>query len=332
MNRRKQTLNLITENKYDPLLIWLNFKYRIIHKIAPYSFTDDKAKLKKHYYQRFGRRLNLRNPKTLPEKLQWLKLYNRQPLYTELADKYRVRNYVAKTIGKQYLNDLFGVYDHPDEIEWETLPEQFVLKANHGCQFNIICQDKNSLCINSTKNTLHNWLNEDFYARGREYQYKNIPRKIICEKFLKGDLDFGLMDYKVLCFNGEPRFIQVVADRFKHFSEIYFDTNWVPQVFPQFKPRLELEIPRPAKLDEILMNSKILSAGIPFCRLDHYYFDKKVIFGEFTFFPASGFIRIRPPEYEEILGDMIKLPQQSIHRNCPKLNCFKKIVFGKSSQ
>ena len=180
------------------------------------NWVPDQLFLKAAFRARFGRKLDLNNPKTFNEKLQWMKLYNRKPEYTMMVDKYKVRNYIAEQLGEEYLIPLLGVWDDPDEIDFDALPNQFVLKCNHNSGLGMcICKDKSKLDIQSVEEELRKGLAQDYYLTGREWPYKNVPRKIICEKYMTDETEGDLKDYKFYCFNGKVKMLGIYSDRNK---------------------------------------------------------------------------------------------------------------------
>jgi hypothetical protein len=284
---------------------------RYFAKIYPLVFFD-KVYCSVKFRRILGEKLNLANPKTLNEKINWLKLYDRNPLYEQLADKYAVREYVKYRIGGQYLNDLIGVYDSVDEINFDRLPDKFVLKATHGCGWNIICSNKEELNIDDAKAKLRSWLKMNWYNSKGEWQYKNIPPRIVCEKYLGNNNLQVATDYKIHCFHGNPKYINVVVDRFKNHTEGYFDEKWNLQPFHENFPLISEELPKPAQWDLMFEIAKKISAGIDFCRVDLYDFNERVIFGEITLYHSSGFEIWIPREYDYKLGTYLNLPNKSI--------------------
>ena len=274
------------------------------------SFLPDKPYIMLQYYRHSHRLLNLKNPTRYNEKLQWMKLYDRNPLYTTLADKYLVKSYVANAIGERYVVPLLGVWDSPDEIDFSALPEQFVLKTNHDSKGLVICKDKSKLDLDSTRDFLRERLKRSGFAYGREWPYKNIQRKIIADQYLE-DENGELPDYKVMCFNGEPKLIQLHRGRFTaEYTQDFYDTNWIRQNFNQIGLRGAAEpVSRPAFLDEMLEKSAVLAAGIPQVRVDWFYAKGQLFFGEMTFFDASGYDEFVPDEINEVLGSWITLPK-----------------------
>jgi len=267
----------------------------------------DKVFFTAKYRRILHKKMNLKNPQTFNEKMQWLKLYDRNPLYTHLADKYSAREFVKERIGQQYLNELINVYSSVNEIDFESLPDQFALKANHGCGWNIICHDKSQLDIELSKAQLSKWLKSNFYNQKGEWQYKNIPPRIICERYL-GDLNKEIaIDYKFYCFTGKPKYVNVVLGRFNNHTEAYYDEKWELQSFHDDYPFIEKEVPKPDQWELMVELAKKISEGINFCRVDLYDFNGGVFFGEITFYPYSGFQKFIPPETDFLFGELVSL-------------------------
>lgn len=296
----------------------LNFKSNpkgsLAHFFMEYvHFLPDKLYLRILYRLQMGKRLNLNNPVTFSEKLQWLKLYNRKPEYTIMVDKVKAKEYVASIIGEEYIIPTLGVWDDPDKIDFNSLPESFVLKCNHNSgQGMYICKDKSKMDVEKVKKNLRKGLSQNYYAGNREWPYKNVPRKILAEQYIDPAPDIqDLPDYKWYCFNGEPKFCQVIQDRSQCETIDFFDIDWNHQLFVGLNPIAEnaKNLPsRPSNIDTHLYIARELSKGIPFSRIDLYETGNKTYFGEVTFFPASGLGYFRPNKYNEILGQMIKLP------------------------
>jgi len=260
------------------------------------------------FRETFGYDLDLKTPKTFNEKIQWIKLYDRNSKYKLLSDKFLVRKYVSQKIGDVYLNQLIAVYSSPEDIDFNELPNQFVLRMAHGSGWNIICHDKNQLDIEECRKKLFHWSKQDYYHLGREWVYKKIKPRILCEKFLSGDPKLGLLDYKIFCFHGNPKYIQVDIDRYTNHSRDFYDVNWKKQYFSIMYPLYKHDIPRPKHLDKMLEISKILADKIPFCRVDLYSFQETVLFGEITFYPGCGFEKFYPSIMDEKLGGYINVP------------------------
>jgi hypothetical protein len=255
------------------------------------KIPDDEY-LRMMYRIHMKKELNLDNPQTFNEKLQWLKLYDRKPEYTAMADKYEVRKFVAEKIGEEYLIPLLGVWDRFEDIDFNKLPNQFVLKCNHDSGSVVICKDKNTFDLEAAKTKLNNSLTQNYYYFAREWPYKNIKPRIIAEKYMVDESGVELKDYKMFCFNGEPKYIQVDFDRFiKHKRNIY-DTEWnyIP-VSVQYPTDPEKVINKPSKLGEMLSLARILSKNIPHVRVDFYHIENAplILFAEFAFYNDAGF-------------------------------------------
>jgi len=271
---------------------------------------SDKLFLKMKYNHYIGKKLNLKNPKTFNEKLQWLKLYDRNPEYTKLVDKYEVRKYIADTIGSDYLIPLLGVYNTFDEINFEDLPDQFVLKPNHTSGDIFICKDKSNINYHKLKNEINNWLKKNYYWVHREWSYKNIKPRIICEKYMVDESGTELKDYKFFCFDGEPKALFVATDRCIDTRFDFFDLNFNHLPFMQHYKNSGKKIVKPSGFDEMVQLSKILSKDIPHVRVDFYDIYGRIYFGELTFFHFSGFEKFEPEEYDKLFGSWLKLPSK----------------------
>ncbi|MDY4212873.1 MAG: ATP-grasp fold amidoligase family protein [Eubacteriales bacterium] len=287
------------------------YRFLVNSGYGKYDDMPDAEYLSRKFSVIFGYRLPLEAPHTFNEKLQWLKLYDRKPEYTVMVDKYKARDYISEKIGAQYLIPLLGVWDAPDEIDFSLLPDKFVLKCNHNSGRGMcICKDKSALNIKKVKTDLKRGLSQDYYLTGREWPYKDVPRKIIAEQFMKSDAG-GLTDYKIHCFNGEPKLILVCKDRFTQtgLTEDFFSPQWEHlDIRRPTHPNSLTEIAKPEELSEILALAKKLSEGIPFLRVDFYIIHHKVYFSELTFYPASGFEKFVPEQWDDTLGSWLELP------------------------
>lgn len=299
--------------KDDPSKIRLAISNNISHSFLS-CFIPDKAYLKLQYKLNFGKKLNLKSPETFNEKLQWLKLYDRKSEYVQLVDKYRVREYIANKIGKEYLIPLIGVWDKFEDIDFAKLPNQFVLKCNHDSGSVIICKDKNTFNFEKAKVKLSRGLKRNLYYFGREWPYKDVPPKIIAEKYMVDAQIAELRDYKIFCFSGEPKIVLVCADRFtdEGLRENFYDLNWhLLNIQRPKHSNTTYYIKKPKNLDAMLSLARTLSQNIPFVRVDFYDINGEIYFGEMTFFPASGFERFVPEEWDYKLGEWIKLPDKN---------------------
>lgn len=270
----------------------------------------DKLYLRIMFRINTGKRLNLKKTVTFNEKLQWLKLYNRCSEYTMMVDKVKAKEYVAEKVGRQYIIPTIGVWDDPDDIDFDTLPDQFVIKCNHNSGLGMcICKDKGKLDIPKVKNRLRKGLKQNYFMHGREWPYKNVPRKILAEKFMVDESGNELKDYKIFCFDGEPELIEVDYGRFtEHKRNIYGkDWNFIKMEI-QYPSEENYVISRPEKLEEMLALARILAKGIPHIRVDFYSINNQLYWGELTFFHGSGLEYFSPEEWNERLGKLIKLP------------------------
>lgn len=275
-----------------------------------FCWLPDKPYVKLMWWLRMGYPLNLKNPVTFNEKLQWLKLYSRDPLHTILADKYAVREYISKQIGSKYLLPVLGIYESVAEIKWDKLPDKFVLKCNHDSGSRIICKDKSKLDKKAAIKKLNKRMrNNTTYNMLREWPYKNIRRKIICEKYM-ADKTGELIDYKFFCFNGEPKVLLIFKGRFSgnptvDFYDIHFNhLNINIQPYSQSQE----EIKKPNRLKEMVELSKILSRDFTHIRVDFYEISGQVFFGELTFFSGSGFHNLMPKSIDTLWGSWINIP------------------------
>lgn len=260
-------------------------------------------------YRRFP---NLDDPRTFDEKLQWYKLYYKDPLMTALTDKYEVRKYVAERGFAGILNKLYGVYDTVDEIDFFGLPGSFVLKATHGSGMNIICKDKLDLDWDNCRKSLNKWLKVNYYYDGRQWAYKNIKPRIICEKYLENEEFNELIDYKFYCYNGEPKVLFVCSGRFGADGLKYdaYDIDWNRIYVYKGKPSSGLNIVKPANLKAMIQVARGLSEGLPFVRVDLYSVKEGIIFGELTLYPDNGICPFTPDKYNYFFGDLFILPDK----------------------
>lgn len=284
-------------------LIWRN-----------YSRYFPKSATKRWYRKNMGVALNLSNPQTLSEKIQYLKIndYYHNPIVMQCADKYAVREYVKSKGCADILNDLYAVFTHPSDISWEKLPDEFVLKCNHGCGGNIICRDKSKLDIEKACKDLETWLKQEYGLERAEFSYEGIPRKIICEKLIKTENGGLPFDYKFFCSYGKPKLIEVISDRTDSGLNLDYFTpewEWIP-VKKGDRGNLGTKLSKPVKLEEMLMYAKILSEDFPLVRVDLYCEYNQIIFGELTFCPNGGCIKLNPEKYGKIFGDMFPLDIQ----------------------
>lgn len=288
-----------------------NFRFIVGASRGKYSRMPDDEYLSRMYRGYLGYFPDLLRPVTFNEKLQWLKLHDRRPEYTVMVDKYRVRAYIKERIGERYLIPLLGVWDTPEAVDFTALPSRFVLKCNHNSGLGMcICKDKDALDIPKVRKELRRGLRQDYYLTGREWPYKDVPRRIIAEQYMESDAG-GLTDYKIHCFGGEPKLILVCRDRFTDtgLTEDFFTPTWEHlDLRRPGHPNAAAEIPCPEELPEMLALAEKLSAEIPFLRVDFYIVGHRIYFSELTFFPASGFDAFVPERWDETLGAWLTLP------------------------
>ena len=265
------------------------------------------------------KKLNLKNPITFSEKLQWLKLYDRRPEYVKMVDKYAAKEYVAGIIGDDYIIPTLGVWDRPEDIDWESLPDQFVLKCTHDSGGLVICKDKSKLDKVAAIKKLNHGLKQEYFKVWREWPYKDVPKRIIAEKYISPEPDVkDLPDYKWYCFAGEPKYCQVIQDRTAHETIDFFDTGWNHQDFiglNQEAVHADVLPERPGDLEDQIRVAKELSKAMPYARIDLFHTGEKTYFGEITLYPASGFGNFKPGQYNELLGAMLQLPGERVGGN-----------------
>ncbi len=283
------------------------FGYDLI-KSHPH-WMSDKYYLSILWEAKMGYPIDWKHPKSFNEKLQWIKVYDRNPLYTTLVDKYRMKQWVADLIGEDFIIPTLSVYDSVDKINSDRLPDKYVLKCNHDSGSVFICRDKFTFDLEDAKRKLNNALQKNFYWEAREWPYKNVKRCVFVEPFLGSDLQ----DYRIYCFNGEPKVIY----SYTNVSELdgskpepsycnIYDTSWEPLPFHQKSLPREI-VPPPRFLGKMLELAARLSKGIPFVRID-FFEESQIFVGEMTFFPGGGMSRFVPANWDFILGDWIKLP------------------------
>lgn len=291
--------------KKEEIISNIKFVILQITKILP-----DKLYLKLLYRYMLNKKLNLKSPKTFNEKIQWLKLYHNinNPIFTQMADKYEARKLIEQKIGGGVLIPLLGVWDNVDEIDFEKLPNQFVLKCNHNSGGVIVCKDKAKLDIKKTKKSLKRELSQNYYFPGREWQYKNIKRKIICEQYMVDESNNGLNDYKFMCFGGEVKLLFVSSERDSGDVKLtFFDRDWnmIPNVGNY--PESDSIIEKPQNFDKMISIAEKLSKNTSFLRVDLYETNGNIYFGELTFHPRGGMWKFKSQEWNELMGSWIDL-------------------------
>lgn len=313
------------ENKNNMLNIWKkgmkfftdkDYRFLVKAEKGVYDSLSDEEFLRKKYKAIMGEKLNLEFPRAFNEKLQWMKLYNRKSEYTAYVDKYKVRGYVEQMIGKEYLIPLLGVWDDPEKINFSELPDKFVLKCNHNSGLGMcICKDKSKLDIVKTKKELKKGMKQDYYLLGREWPYKDVPRKVIAEKYMENKSgEDGLNDYKFYCFSGKVEFVMINTDRF---SDKATKADYVDREYRRLDMKWGYEqskvLPeKPKMFEKMIEIAEILSEGIPHVRVDLYLSDEHIYFGEMTFFDGSGFAKFEPKEWDYKWGEKLQLPKKYV--------------------
>lgn len=277
---------------------------RSVLKLIP-----DAPYLKLKYRLCMGKKLDLKDPKTFCEKLQWLKLHDRKPVYSTMVDKAAAKDFVTEKLGKDITIPTLGVWDRFEDIDFDALPNQFVLKCTHDSGGLVICPDKNTLDLEEAKRILQASQKTNYYYHGREWPYKNVKPRILAEAYLQEDSG-DLRDYKFFCFNGQPKCALVCAGRYseKGVRMSFYDPQWQPMPHHWRYPPIETPVERPQGLEEMLSYARILSEDIPYLRVDFYEVRGQVYFGELTFFPASGMAKF---DSDEIMGSWIRLPEKN---------------------
>ena len=278
------------------------------------NWLSDKAYLDLVFRGVFGRRIDWKNPETFNEKLQWLKLYNRNPEHSRIVDKYEVKQYIADKLGQEFIIPTLGVWDSFDEIDFSALPEQFVLKCTHDSSSTMICRDKASFDVETARKELTRKLRKSLFWYGREWPYKSVKPRIIAEKYMT-DSSGGLVDYKFFCFNGVVDCVMVCIDRHINDPKFYFfDSEWkLKRLNVRGKEAPEdFTLPMPEPMPRMFEVAKELSQNHPFIRVDLYECDGNIYFGELTFFPASGFDANLLEETDKYFGEKIELRGNNI--------------------
>lgn len=275
-----------------------------------YRRLDDKEFLEMVFKRMFGRPIDWDAPTTYNEKLQWLKLHDRNPAYITMVDKHLVKGYVASKIGEEYVIPTLGVWDKFEDIDFDELPSRFVLKCTHDSGGLVICEDKERLDVRKAKRKINACLKRNYYWLGREWPYKMVKPRIIAEKFMEDDRSKELRDYKFFCFDGEPKALFVASDRQNKREETkfdFFDMEFNHLPFTNGHPNASVCPEKPDKFDEMVRLARVLSEGIPHVRVDFYEVTGRIYFGELTFYHWSGFEPFVPSEWDKVFGDWIQI-------------------------
>lgn len=305
MGKIRTSLNLFKTNRN---VFWA----RLVQNYG--SCLSDKAYIQLLFKYTMGYKLDLSNPRTYNEKLQWLKLYDRRNAYVSMVDKYAVKEFVKRTIGEQYVIPTIGEWNTPEQIEWEKLPEQFVLKTTMGGGSTgvLICKDKKTLDIERAKKNLSKSLTQDLYRSLREWPYKNVPKKIIAEPYMEDAETKELADYKFFCFDGVVKALFIGTERGTGDVKFdYYDENFNHLDLIQQHPMSGKEIRKPFNFELMKELASKLSSGIPHVRVDFYECNGRVYFGELTFYHHGGLVPFHPAKWDEVFGSWITLPEKT---------------------
>jgi len=292
----------------NPLRLFMTFGHR-----GWFKWIGDENYLKIAYRISMGKKLPLYNPQTYNEKLQWLKIYDRRPEYTMMVDKYEVKEYVAKIIGEEHIIPTLGIWNRFEEIDFDSLPDQFVLKCTHDSGGLVICKDKSKLDKKKTKNLLNGCLKNNYYWGQREWPYKDVKPRILAEKFMVEESGNELKDYKWFCFDGVPKALFIATDRNTPGEETkfdFFDMDFNHLPFTNGHPNATIEIKKPQGFEEMKKLAEKLSVGIPHVRVDFYDINGYIYFGELTFSHWSGMTPFVPEKWDYTFGSWIKLPKE----------------------
>lgn len=284
--------------------------YHHIKTKGKFDDLSDAEYMKLQFKYIMGYELNLSNTETYNEKLQWLKLYDRNPEYTDMVDKYKVRDVVADRIGEEYLIPLLGVWDSFEDIDFEKLPNEFVLKPNHTSGDVYICNNKSDINFNELQETINRWLKREYFWGSREWPYKNVKPRIIAEKFMVDNETNELRDYKFFCFDGKTKLMFVATERNEHNTKFnFYDTDFNLLPMQQGYPNTDKKIEKPKNFEKMIKLAEELSVNIPHVRVDFYEHNGNIYFGEMTFYHFSGLVKINPKKYDYLLGSWINLPK-----------------------
>lgn len=291
-------------------LVNKKYRVRILDSLGAYNHLSDEEYLKKWFKLKFEKDLDLTNPKSFNEKIQWLKLYDRKPIYTTMVDKHDAKVYVAERIGEEHIIPTLGVWEDFDDIDFDVLPSQFVLKCTHDSGGLVIVRDKSKLDKSKAKKRIEKSLKTEYFYQGREWPYKNVKPRILAEQYMEDDSGNGLRDYKFYCFNGVPKFLYVSEGLEDHstakISFVTCDWEFAPYERSDYRPFEKLP-PKPQKFDQMLDFAAKLSDGTDFLRVDLYEINGQVYFSELTFFPCGGLMPFKDMKHDLEIGEMLHL-------------------------
>ena len=284
---------------------------KILGKISP-LIKSDRLYLSIRYRLFMKRRLNLDNPQTFNEKLNWLKLYYHDPIYIKLVDKYEVKQIVSDLIGKDHVIPTLGIWDSVDDIDFYSLPNKFVLKCTHDSGGIIICKDKNNLDIRAAKKKLANAMRRNYFNQSREWGYKHVPARIIAEQYMEDSISHALNDFKFFCFNGEVKLLYVASDRSSGVKFDFYDLDFNHLDITNAHPNSDTLLKKPVTFEKMKTIATKLSKDYPFMRIDLYEVDGRVYFGEYTLYHNGGTLPFEPEEFDYKMGEWIILPEKNV--------------------
>ena len=290
-----------------------SYRFLVLSSRGFYKNLSDQEYVKKQFRAAMGYELDLKNPRSFNEKIQWLKLFYRKNEFSTWVDKYKVRSYIAKTIGEDYLVPLLGVWDDPQKIDFSQLPQKFVLKCNHNSGKGLcICKNKNMLNTKKVIKSLNDGLKENYYLKGREWPYRDVDRKVIAEKYLENSNGTEIVDYKLMCFNGKVMCSFVCSERFSEdgLKVTFFDKDWNRLNFERHYPSSKQQIKKPSNYNNMIEIAEQLSKNEPFLRVDFFEVDDKLYIGELTLYPGNGIEEFTPFSADLELGSWIDLPNK----------------------
>lgn len=299
-------------NKIRKFLLYPDMRFSYMSALGLFNHMSDEKYLRKKWKSLYGEDLNLKNPQTFNEKLQWLKLYDRNPKYTKLVDKYIVKKIIAKYLGEEYVIPTIGIYKKFDDIDFSKLPDQFVLKTTHDSGGVVICKDKSNFDKAMAKKKINKSLKRKFYYHGREWPYKNVKPRILVEKYMEDKKIKDIRDYKFFCFNGDPKVMYISDCSHTAEQKIFFCDDKFREIdiertdYKKFKEKPQ----KPVNFEKMLEFSRKLSRGIPHVRVDWYEINNQLYFGEMTFYTGAGWVPFSKKEYDYQLGSYIKLPKK----------------------
>lgn len=301
-----------TSNIKLRMINWLRTQFERLSRRNLLNSISDNSYLKIKFWLIMGCKLNLDKPTSFNEKLQWLKAYDKNPEYIKLVDKYSAREYIREKLGEEYLIPLLGVYNSFDEIDFNNLPDQFVLKPNHTSGNIYICKDKSKIDYIKLKKEIDMWLKREYFWIHREWPYKNVKPRIMCEQYMVDESGTELKDYKFMCFNGKVKCSFVCLNRHlpTGLNVDFYDMDWNPMPFERHYPRSGTIILKPKTFDKMVRFAEKLSKDIPFVRVDFYEINGQLYFGELTFSPGSGYEEFTPESYDYLLGSWLELPSK----------------------